>query len=210
MEETKSTTKEAPEKKRNWAFVMYPESAPADWVERLQLTGLTAAISPLHDQDVNPTGEPKKPHWHVLLHYSGPTSYKVVAKLTASLKGTVPQAIEQMRGYYRYLTHMDNPEKHQYDAKDIKHLNGFNIADFIEMSRSEVIEVKRNLQLLIREQNIFEYADLMDYLLDNSMFIEHEVASNNTYFFDKYISSRRNRPHPKTPLVDENGEVIDI
>ena len=46
-------------KKRNWAFVLYPESAPEDWKEQLRLSGLQGAISPLHDKDINPTGEPK-------------------------------------------------------------------------------------------------------------------------------------------------------
>ena len=42
-------------KKRNWTFLVYPESAPADWVSKLQATGLPVAISPLHDKDINPT-----------------------------------------------------------------------------------------------------------------------------------------------------------
>ena len=50
-------------KKRNWAFVVYPESAPSDWIEQLQLSGAQFAISPLHDKDLNATGEPKKAHW---------------------------------------------------------------------------------------------------------------------------------------------------
>ena len=56
-------------KKRNWTFVLYPESAPADWREQLQKTGLLCAISPLHDRDVNPDGEVKKAHYHVILIY---------------------------------------------------------------------------------------------------------------------------------------------
>ena len=51
-------------KKRNWAFVVYPESAPEDWIEQLQKTGLQCAVSPLHDKDTDPTGEPKKAHYH--------------------------------------------------------------------------------------------------------------------------------------------------
>ena len=41
-------------------------------------TGLQCAISPLHDKDMNPDNTPKKPHYHVILTYSGPTSYNVV------------------------------------------------------------------------------------------------------------------------------------
>jgi hypothetical protein len=198
-------------KKRNWAFVLYPESAPADWKEQLQLSGLMGAISPLHDKDINPTGEPKKAHYHVILTYSGPTSYNVVKALTDSLNQPIPQALEQVRGYYRYLTHKDNPEKAQYDEREIKTINGFNIADFSELTRSEITQIKKSLQLLIRQCGITEYAELMDYLQDEEMNVEYEVASNNTYFFDKYIASRRNRPmRSKTVKCDpETGEVIE-
>ena len=54
-------------------------------------------------------------------------------------------------------------------------------------------------------------SELMDYLQDEEMNVEYEVASNNTYFFDKYIASRRNRPmRSKTVKCDpETGEVIE-
>lgn len=180
-------------KKRNWAFVLYPESAPADWLEQLQLTGLQCVISPLHDCDINPTGELKKAHHHIIVVYQGPTSYNVVKQLTDRLNQPIPQPLEQIRGYYRYLTHKDNPEKAQYDDKDIKTINGFNIADFVELTNSEVMEIKTKLQQLIINLNLLEYCDFMDYLLENELKLEYDVASRNTYFFEKYISSRRNK-----------------
>ena len=42
------------------------ESAPSDWIEQLQLSGAQFAISPLHDKDLNATGEPKKAHCTLL------------------------------------------------------------------------------------------------------------------------------------------------
>lgn len=178
-------------KKRNWTFVLYPESAPADWQERLKISGLMVAISPLHDKDINPTGESKKAHYHILLVYSGPTTYNSVAKFTASLNATIPQALESVRGMYRYFSHKDNPEKYQYDERDIITLNGFNIADLIELSKSEVNEIKTNILKLVRELSIVEYADLVDFLIDNEMHTEYDVAINNTFFFNSYIASRR-------------------
>lgn len=197
-------------KKRNWAFVVYPESAPKDWIEKLQKTGLQCAISPLHDKDIDPTGERKKAHYHVIATYSGPTSFNVVKGLTDSLNAPIPQALEQVRGYYRYLTHKDNPDKYQYDEKDIRAVNGFNISDFMELSKSEVNEIKRKLQTLIRQENIIEYADLLDSLLDGDMFLEHDVASSHTLFFDRYITSRRNKAGQAVRVVrvDDNGEVV--
>lgn len=195
-------------KKRNWAFVLYPESAPDDWIEQLRQTGLQCAISPLHDKDIDPTGEPKKAHYHIILCYAGPTSFNVVRQLTYRLNQPIPQALEQVRGYYRYLTHKDNPEKYQYSDDDIKTLNGFNISDFVELSKSEVLEIKRKLQNLIREIDILEYSDFMDFLLDNEMSLEYEVGSNNTYFFEKYISSRRNKLKSSLAVPDDEKRSL--
>jgi hypothetical protein len=178
-------------KKRTWAFVLYPESAPHDWREQLKISGLVAAVSPLHDKDINPTGEPKKAHYHIILVYSGPTTYNAVAKFTASLNSTIPQALKSVRGMYRYFSHKDNPEKYQYDEHEITCINGFNIADLVELTRSEVNEVKINILKLIREIEILEYAELVDFLVDNEMSVEYDVAVNNTFFFNSYIASRR-------------------
>lgn len=190
-------------KKRNWAFVLYPESAPLYWRELLQKTGLQCAISPLHDKDLNPDGEPKKSHYHIILAYSGPTSFNVVKSLCDSLNQPIPQPLEQVRGYYRYLTHKDNPEKAQYSETDIETINGFCISDYVELTKSEVTAIIRQLQQIIREADIVEYSDLMDLLADSDMLVEFEVASSHTYFFDRYVSSRRNKKKNKGGVCDE-------
>lgn len=181
-------------KKRNWAFVLYPESAPADWREQLQKTGLPCAISPLHDRDVNATGEPKKPHYHVMVFYQGPTSYNVVKRLTDGLNQPIPQVVEQVRGYYRYLTHMDNPEKAQYSPSGITTLNGFDIGDYVDMTKSEVTKALRALMEYIQDNDLMEYADLMDMTMCEGVPPEwFDVAASHTLFFTGYLKSRRFR-----------------
>ena len=195
-------------KKRNWTFVLYPESAPSDWQEQIKLSGLMSAISPLHDKDINPTGEAKKAHYHILLVYSGPTTYNAVAKFTASLNATIPQPLESVRGMYRYFSHKDNPEKYQYNESDIVTVNGFNIADLVELTKSEVNEVKARVLHLIREVDIIEYADLIDFLTDNEMLVEYDVAVNNTFFFNSYITSRRNSINRVNDFVSNKRKVL--
>ena len=180
-------------KKRYWALIGYPESLPDNWLDILQETGLQCAVSPLHDKDVNPDGEVKKPHYHIILVYAGPTSYNVVKRIADSLNAPDPKYLESIRGYYRYFTHKDNPEKYQYDEKDIRTVNGFSIADYVELTRSEIVAIKAKIQRLIREMDILEYSDLLDILLDSDMSVEYEVATCNTFRFEKYISSRRNK-----------------
>ncbi len=179
-------------------MVLYPESAPEDWREQLVKSGLSCAISPLHDMDLNPTGELKKPHYHIILVYGSPTTYRNVEALTKRLNQPIPQPLEQIRGYYRYLTHKDNPEKYQYDEKDIQTLNGFDIADFVEMTKSEVTRYKRELVQFIQDNSLTEYADLMDAVMAGAGPQEwFDVASSNTLFFTAYLKSRRFRSELK-------------
>ena len=103
-------------KKRNWGGVVYPESAPEDWIEILKLKGITFAISPLHDKDINPTGEEKKEHYHIIMCFTGPTTDTTVNQIMKELNQPIAIPLESVRGYYRYFTHKDNPEKHQYNV----------------------------------------------------------------------------------------------
>ena len=99
------------QKGRAWAFVMYPESMPTNFYELLEQTGLPFAISPLHDKDLDPTGEPKKPHYHVMCYYENTTTKKNVKENVCDLvSGTIPIKLESMRGMYRYHLHLDNPD----------------------------------------------------------------------------------------------------
>ena len=185
-------------KKRNWWFVLYPESAPPDWRDRLRATGLPIAISPLHDKDVYDDGEqagqPKKPHHHVILAYPGPTTYSVVCKLVQGELGQpIPQPLEAIRGGYRYLSHADNPEKYQYDAKDIETLNGFNILDYVDMTAAEAVAMNKELVSLIMELGFADYCDFIEYLLFNGTDVQYEYAISHTLFFTAYLKSRWQR-----------------
>ena len=113
---TKAKAKEKVVKKRNWVLIVYPTknyldsigctydgsdgygTTPDNWRDILQKTGCPCAISPLHCNDKNPDESWKKPHWHVIICYSGPTSYNVVKKLTDSLNAPAPQKLEQIKG----------------------------------------------------------------------------------------------------------------
>lgn len=184
-------------KKRNWAFVMYPESMPDNWKEIFGLSGLQIAVSPLHDKDLNADAEEKKPHYHVIVVYGNTTTYNNVLHFTKQLNATIPQALESVRGYYRYFTHKDNPEKHQYDEKDIQTFGGFDILEFVELTKTEVNKLISELTYIIRDNDIFEYSDLIFYCLDNQLNDYFAVASNHTLYFCNLLNSLRNKKKEK-------------
>lgn len=180
-------------KKRYWAFVLYPESAPDNWRELLQQTGLACAVSPLHDKDLDPTNQPKKSHYHIILCYSGPTTFNSVKKITDNLNQPIPIPLEQVRGYFRYLTHKDNPDKFQYNEKEITTINDFDIDNYNDLSVSQIKHIMIDIQRICRDNLIMEYSDLLDFLLDNDLFSYLDVAQNHTILFNTYITSQRNK-----------------
>lgn len=180
-------------KKRYWAFILYLDSAPDNWIEQLQETGIPFCISPYHDKDINPDGTEKKAHFHIILAYQGPTTYKNVENLTKKLNATIPKALESVVGYYRYLTHEDNPEKYQYDKKDIQAFNGFDVSEYDFLTKTQIKAFMIQLQEFIIDNDLYEYSDFMDLLLKNKLYEMHEVASTHTLFFSNYITSRRNK-----------------
>ena len=128
-----------PSKCRGWLCVVYPESAPDDWIQILASIGAQALISPLHDQDLNADGEVKKPHYHVILLWDGPTTKSNAQAVVDLIRGVGCFAMATLRGAARYLCHLDNPEKHRYNPEDVKQLGGLVYDDIINSASDDLL-----------------------------------------------------------------------
>lgn len=203
-----------------WAFVMYEDSAPPDYEDKLRMIGVQFALSPWHDQDVdgkNADGTPKykKKHRHGILHWpGGTTTYKTAAGISRDvLHGTIPIPLVSPRGYYRYFCHLDNPKKARYDEADIITGNGFDVGDFLELTAKEKNELCRDIiERIIKPLNIVEYWVLIDYVMLNESAAVFEFVRTNTLFFQSALRSRRicYEPAPvrKIMVVDGKGHPI--
>ncbi|HAK0877811.1 TPA: replication protein RepB, partial [Listeria monocytogenes] len=98
-------TKQPYKRGRNWVVVVYPESAPENWIDLIRQEPV--AISPLHDKDVDENGERKKPHYHVVFAYKGNKSFEQIDEIARLLHAPIPQRVNSLTGQTRYLTHQD-------------------------------------------------------------------------------------------------------
>lgn len=177
---------------RNWTFIVYPESALEHWEDVLNDKHLEWVKSPLHDKDVNATGELKKPHFHVLLMFQGKKSYEQVKALIEPINGTTPQICHNAKALIRYMAHLDNPEKVRYSTSDIIGYGGVDLAELLRANKSERYYYIKEMIIFVEDNNITEFKDLMDYAMKNRYDDWFPLlCDNSAYVVQQYIKSCR-------------------
>lgn len=151
-------------KTRYWAGIVYPESAPKDWKEQLADLHIQALISPLHEDDENPDGTKKKAHHHVIIMLDGPINSTRASVLMEGWCSTskAPEYVKSIRGYARYLCHLDNPEKAQYNIDDVQEIGGVDYQEIIGLPSDKYLMIEQ-MQDWCDEQGIRSYAELSRY-----------------------------------------------
>lgn len=192
------------ERTRNFAFLVYPDSAPPEWRETLSEAHVECLISPLHDKDVNPDGSQKKPHWHVMVMYSSVKTKKQAAELRDAVGGVGWENVASARGYARYLCHLDNPEKAQYSPEDVVEMGG---ADYSDVTRraTDAVKAVREMMRYIRENDVQFYSDFVDYCADERPDWFESLVTRNTYAVYTYIKARSK----KAEICERNGMMVD-
>jgi len=190
------TTQKKDDRTRNWTIVVYPESAPENWIEILQSEQVPFAVSPLHDKDVNVDGEIKKPHWHVMLMYSGKKSFTQIKEIADKLNAPKPEKVNNAKGMARYFVHLDNPEKYQYSKDDIRVYGGADIKQHLTSVSEQKNERYNGIAEMcdfVDGQKIIEFADLMAYARVHRFDWFELLCDNSAYVMGAYIKSRRHR-----------------
>ena len=186
MATEKATSKDT--RVRNYATVVYPDSAPENWRDILSEFHVPCFISPLHDKDINPNGEPKKPHYHVQLCYEGKKSIEQAQEVFNAIGGVGCEVVKSLRGYARYLCHLDNPEKAQYDTNGVTALCGLDYLSTIGLPIDKLHAI-REMILFCEENNITSYRKLLMYSMEERTDWFKVLCESGTYVMKEYLKS---------------------
>ncbi len=181
-------------KKRNWTFVLYEDSCAKDWEDYLISTGVPFAYA-YHDKDKTDLGEDKKAHTHVLICFDGPVTYNnaMTYATRVGAANNVIQPVGSVRGMVRYFCHKDNPDKYQYEDDVIQCRNGFDPKDYFALTVTQQKAFKRKIIEFIQDNEIIEYADLVEILMNSDQMDLFDIVTTNTFFFTQYMKSRKNK-----------------
>ena len=206
---------------RVWAFVLYPDSCIdyVDMINKLERLCIPMAISPLHRPELNEKKQNElKYHYHCMMYFDGQKSEKQLKKLIDYETSKYDQKyfdwtllvdkenlynkhsaypffykINNIRAYVRYLIHLDNPEKQQFNDYKICNfvsddeqkyntlvlLNGFNIKDYLTCL---TVSPDRQILDIVNDNNFEQINQLIKYLVYNQNdFLLSYVKKNLNY-----------------------------
>lgn len=161
-----------------WHFILYPDSEyyNYNWVNDLEDT-LLPVVYVLHDKDVydkdkfdkktgliiHKKGEFKKSHYHISFYYGNATKFTTALDIVELCGGCRLEPIVDRVKDVRYMTHIDYPDKWQYNIDDVKTLGNFPLEKYYY---SDEVEIE------IHIQDMLDFCKL-NYLWTLNQFIDY-------------------------------------
>lgn len=197
----------AEQKAKFWKFVFYPESAPPDWQEVIENWGVPCVVSPLHDSDVDGNGELKKPHYHGIIQYDGPTQYHLAVELVQELGTNHVVKSQSRRRDERYLAHLDSPGKALYDVADIQTWGGYTVKFLADCYEQDGIAC---IHELVEELGIIYYCDLANEIIENHKELMTTLLRYPAHFNNFCYSRERFAKRVKEAVASEDKAITEL
>lgn len=214
------------DKSRNWTFLVYPDSAPIDFFNRLEKLIVPGVCSPLHFADSDGDDEEFKQHYHCMLCFSSPASAKKVLNLLYSsciekgIAGYIPtdlnfsmvQPVGNYNSMVRYFCHLDQPDKQKLYWEDMRPFNGLDIDCALVPSFSQELDYSNDIIEFCESAGIYYFYDLVNYARENAFDSWFVFLKTNSYFIKEYLRSKgakREYIVKKALLSDEERKKIE-
>lgn len=193
---------------RNYATVVYPESVNPDWLDILKDHKIPCFVSPIHDKDINPDNTPKKPHYHVLMMFENVKTVNQAQSIIDDIGGVGCETVNSIRSYARYLCHLDNPDKVQYDPETVISICGVDYRSIIGLASDKYKAISEMCQFC-DQYDINSYYLLAKYAMLHRQDWYRVLCDNGTLFMREYLKSRMwSNDNDLKHIIDENGELI--
>lgn len=195
---------------RYWTSVIYRDSAPDNWREIIEDTHVKALVSPLHAADVNGDGTEKKEHRHIVWMYDSVKTYEQVCEDIAPLNGTIPQRVKSLVGTVRYLTHLDNPEKAQYNREDVIEFGGAHYDDVIKLSQTDRHMLLKQMRSYIVDNDVLDFCEFVSYCDENNDEWSRALDDTCTLQITQFIKSRYLRRKRLREDAEYKSHMVDL
>lgn len=186
-----------------------------DFIEAQKLLSDTSKI--LDPNDYNrlaaiKKGANKKVHRHIVVNFganANKTIEQVQALFCIPLNGKkIPRFVDSERGAFRYLIHLDHPEKAQYSRDDIRLFNGYDPKDFLSLSSAQVDNLSTVITQFCDDNLIKGYAELER--VTRPVPVWHKWVISHTIFLTAWFRDPDNNYQVSCDLEAKKDKLKDF
>ena len=174
-----------------WWGYLYEDSAPENFLELMRESGVEG-LAMHHDRDTTAAGEVKEPHWHVVVRFSHAVAAKEAKEVLTSFgcKEKSVQYRDSWTAVARYLCHLDDPNKAQYDPADVVEFGGADYLAAINRS-ADKYRIVAEMCAWCKENRVYSFNRLVDYARDENLEWFMALCDNCAIFMREYLKSYR-------------------
>ena len=111
-------------------------------------------------------------------------------KIAHDVNSPIPKAVGSAKGLVRYMIHLDNPEKYQYEKNEIIGHGGVDIDSFFELTTTNRLEVLKQISRYVIDNNIVNFVNLVEYAISENDDWFTVIADKNTLYINKLIDAQ--------------------
>ena len=179
-------------KARPYTCLVYPDSAPENWRQIARDLHIPFVVSPLHEADPDEEYQ-YKPHWHVILYFSGNHAPNQVRQLCKIFGGVCPPddykfVIRDLPEECRYLCHIGYPDKPQYDPLSVEVYGPINYLDLIETDQ-DTANYLIDITMYVLEHGVTSFIKFMAWCSQYKRSWYNTCVKRNTYYVRQIIQS---------------------
>ena len=124
-----------------------------------------------------------------MLLFDGVKTQEQVQEIFTLIGGVGIEPVNCVRAYARYLCHLDNPEKAQYDIKDVLSYSGADYSTIISLASDKYSAIGEMIEFCI-QNGIDSYAELLMYSKNNRFDWFKVLCDNGTVTIVQFLKSR--------------------
>lgn len=200
-----------------WGLILYDDSENLNFNDKI----ITIAqnydyVYIKHDKDIDPNGNLKKIHYHIILKFN---NYKWLKSLSDELNIPINyfEKINSLNNMLVYLIHYNNPDKYQYSLNDVFGTASLKIKlnkciSNIENTEEDKIQII--LDFIYSYPANLSYRDLVSFVLNKGLWAEFRRSANIIFKLldeHKYFISSINDKigNVKINNRDSHNKVLD-
>lgn len=136
-------------------------------------------------------GQIKEPHYHVLLAFKGSKSVQQLQDWASIFtdKKVHFEAVGDKQGYLRYLAHLDDLDKAQYNPDDIEPFGNIDLSCLHAVTKAQMYEAFPRMMEIIEDNQLTGFFQLFKAVLAEHDPILVESLVQHTYMWHQYLIS---------------------